>query len=144
MLSPDQTIHASTAPPEGAFALPNAVGRVEVDTARLLNPETVTAAAYWPLYMQMKAEAEAICQEMERRIETQPNFDSARYEREFIAPAWARRSAFASFLLNAPVSSDRDMIAKAFLVAENMADGIMDKEQGARLMMDCMAFLKSG
>lgn len=102
----------------------------------------MTAFVFLPLYRQAMAEALAFSREMERRLETQADFDDAAFELEFLHPVWARKSALASMLFAAPVVTNDDLIAKAIVVAEDTVDGIADKTLGARLLRDCMAALK--
>lgn len=142
MLSSDHLTVVQSVVTDGVVKRSKSAVSIKALAAIINEPEAVTAAAFLPLYMQIRAEAEAAGLEMVRRCENQPDFDVTAFERQFIHPAWARASAFAALLISAPVLTERDLIAKAYVVAEDLADGVTDKERGTRMMADCLTSLE--
>jgi len=102
-----------------------------------------TASEYWPLFCQIRAEADEINDELDRLCESSdPDFDGVAFERDYIEPIWERRRACVERIMSAPIASDRDVLTKAALIAEDMADGLVDQKRGKAVLAECLTALE--
>ncbi len=126
---------------KSALAAPIAAACTPAHAGYLLQPGSA-ASEYWPLYCQILAEAERAGDEMDRLCKSSgPDFDGVAFERNNIEPIWARRRACVERIMSAPVASDRDVIAKAYLIAEDMSDGLIDRKRGKAVLAECLTVL---